>query len=426
MWLILVIIMCGVLLLLMCFIFGGGFVVFGFFVSRCVRLSISNGVRVIDRVMESISRLCRLFWNRFWLWVILNMMKVNLLLVVRIMFRCSVEVLLRLLEMCLMKYSIGVFRVISSMVRLSIIYGDLSSRLMFVFIFMLMKNRLSNRFLNGLICVFSLWWYFELVSSRLVRKVLRVMDMLVSFISSVVFIIISSVVVVDMFCSLVWVMMWNIGCSRQWLLIIIVVMLLIILRVWVSLLLLVLLCVLLSSGIMVISGIVVMFWNSRMVKVRWLWGCVSFLCLVRICRLKVVDDSVRFRLSIIVLFIGWLKLIRVIVLIIRLVSSICSRLMLNIDLCIIYRCCGDSFRLMMNSSNIMFILEICVMFFGLFIRFSMLGLISMLVSRQLSIVFSCRCLVSGIMNIVVIRKIMLDWRKLFLCFMFNFCWWCWC
>lgn len=193
---------------------GGGFVASGSFASRRARPSTSNGVRAIDRVMESTSRLCRSFWNRPWSRAILNTTKANSPPAARTTPRRSAEALSRPPEMRPTKYSTGAFRAISSTVRPSTIHGDLSSRLMSALIPTLMKNRPSNRPLNGSICASSSWRYSESASSRPARKAPRAMDTPASSISSAVPITTSSAVAVDMSCSLVWATMRNTGRSR--------------------------------------------------------------------------------------------------------------------------------------------------------------------------------------------------------------------
>lgn len=76
------------------------------------------------------------------------------------------------------------------------------------------KNKLSSKFLKGLIVVFSLWWYLFFVSSMFVINVLSVIDSFSVFINNVEFNISSSVVVVNVFCMLEVVIKWNIGCSK--------------------------------------------------------------------------------------------------------------------------------------------------------------------------------------------------------------------
>lgn len=385
MWLKLVMIICGgvfgVMVLYLCL---------GFFVcmlSSFVVSIISNGVSVIDSVIISINMLCIVLFNSCWLVVCLSIMKVNLLLQVSSIVRCSVLLLFSLFSVCFSGYSSRFLVSSSVVISLFISSGMCCSRFRFIDMFMLMKNSFSSSFLNGLMCDFSLCWYFELVSSMLVRKVFSVVDMFIFFISQVVFIIISSVVVVDIFIVLVLVMKWNIGCSRKCLFIIIIMMMFI---VWVMLIRFMLWCEeeVVSSGIIVISGIVVRFWNSRMENVCCLQVELVFLCLVRICSLNVVDDSVRLLLMIIVVLFGRFSSRYMIVLIISVLVIICSVLVLNIEWCIIYSCCGESFRLIMNSISIMLNLEMVVMLCVLFISFSSCGLIIMLVLRQLSIVFS--------------------------------------
>lgn len=76
------------------------------------------------------------------------------------------------------------------------------------------KNKLSSKFLKGLIVVFSLWWYLFFVSSMFVINVLSVIDSFSVFINNVEFNISSSVVVVNIFCMLEAVIKWNIGCNK--------------------------------------------------------------------------------------------------------------------------------------------------------------------------------------------------------------------
>lgn len=116
------------------------------------------------------------------------------------------------------------------------------------------------------------------------------------------------------------------------------------LRVWVSSLPPASLCAPLSSGIMAISGIAAMSWNSRMAKARRPWGWVSSLRSARICRPKAVDDSARPRPSTTALFTGWSKPTRATVPITRPVSSTCSRPTPNTDLRITHRRRGDSLQ----------------------------------------------------------------------------------
>ncbi len=153
------------------------------------------------------------------------------------------------------------------------------------------------------------------------------------------------------------------------------------LRVWVSSLPPASLCAPLSSGIMAISGIAAMSWNSRMAKARRPWGWVSSLRSARICRPKAVDDSARPRPSTTALFTGWSKPTRATVPITRPVSSTCSRPTPNTDLRITHRRRGDSSRPMMNSSNTTPISEICATLSGLSTRPSTLGPISTPASR---------------------------------------------
>lgn len=199
--------------------------------------------------------------------VLLNIMKVNLLFSYSILFSSIVCCVCSLVSLLMMSSRLNF--IISRMVMLVvIIVGLVMMWFRLIFMFMVMKNRFSSSFLNGLICDFSLCWNFELDSSMLVRKVFRLGFSLVFCMNYVVFSMISSVIVVNIFGLCVCVMMLNSWCSIGCLYRIIIVS---VLSVMVMLFYCrVLLCVLLSSGMVVSSGMVMRFWNSRIVKFRWL------------------------------------------------------------------------------------------------------------------------------------------------------------
>lgn len=171
---------------------------------------------------------------------------------------------------------------------------------------------------------------------------------------------------------------------------------------------------LVSSGITVTSGTVVTLRNNRTVKVNCLRGSASLPCLVRSRKLNVAEDSVRFRFNMTVSPNGRLNMNNVSMLTIELASSIRVSLMLNIDPCTIYKCCGDNLRLTTNSSNIMFSLETRSMSRGPLTNFSIDGLTTILVNRQFSIVFNRRCPVNGMASIVVNRNMIVVRNKPFL------------
>lgn len=93
--------------------------------------------------------------------------------------------------------------------------GLMSNKFMFIVIFIEIKNRLSNKFLKGLIVIFSLWWNLFFVRIILVKKVFSVIERLIFCISNVMLIIKSKVVIVNSLCMLFNVMYWNSGLSRK-------------------------------------------------------------------------------------------------------------------------------------------------------------------------------------------------------------------
>lgn len=288
-------------------------------------------------------------------------------------------------------------------------YGLVLMWLRLMFMFIVMKNSFSSRFLNGLICVFSLCWNFELDSSMLVRNVFRLGLRFVFCMNQVVFSIISRVVVVNIFGLWVWVMMLNILCSIGCLYRIIMVSVLSVMVVFFQCR--VLFFVLFSSGMVVSSGIVIRFWNRRMVKFSWLWLLLIVLCLDSSCRFIVVDDSVSVILIISVFFYWkWLSSSRLFSISLDIV--ICVVFVLNIECCIIFRCVGDSFRLIMNSSIIMLILVVLRMWLVFCMKFSLFGFSIMLVVRQFSIVLKLNFLNIGMVMIVVSSSIRVSFRLL--------------
>lgn len=76
---------------------------------------------------------------------------------------------------------------------------------------MFIKKSLSNKFLNGLIFVFNLWWNDDFESIIFVINVFIVIDNFFSFIVKVVLSIMSNVVVVIIFFICVLEMRWNKG-----------------------------------------------------------------------------------------------------------------------------------------------------------------------------------------------------------------------
>lgn len=156
-----------------------------------------------------------------------------------------------------------------------------------------MKNRLSRMLWNGLIFVFSLCWKFDFDSMMLVRKEFMVMERFVSLIVMVVVIIMNSVVVIMVLCVLVWVMIWKSGLSRYLLVISMVVMMVMVIVKFCSWLgVVILFCWCVSSGMSVRSGMMVRFWKSSSEKVCWLCLVDCLLLFLRICSVKVVEESV--------------------------------------------------------------------------------------------------------------------------------------
>lgn len=157
-------------------------------------------------------------------------------------------------------------------------------------------------------------------------KVFSVIDRFMLCISSVMFIISSSENEVNILCMLVWVMVCSIGCNIVCLLKIMVVIMLIVLVVVIQLCLLdVLFVLVVSSGSSVIIGIVVMFWNSRMLKLVVFVGVCIRLCLESVVSVIVVDDSVSFSFVIIVVCYGWF-IVMIVSLMVSVYIRICSLL----------------------------------------------------------------------------------------------------
>lgn len=131
----------------------------------------------------------------------------------------------------------------------------------------------------------------------------------------------------------------------------------------------------------VISGMIDRFWNSRIEKVCLLNGvCICFddCSIGSIC---VVDDSVSGSLSVNVVGSEKCVLIYMIVLIVSLYVIICIRLSLKIFCFICYSCDGFSLSLMMNSSSVMLSLVIFIFDLVLLISFSICGFMIVFVMR---------------------------------------------
>lgn len=90
--------------------------------------------------------------------------------------------------------------------------GFLSSVLKFIDMLILMKNSFNSKPLNGLILFFSVWWYFEFVSSMFVRNVFIVIDKLIFFSSKLKLNMRNNVMVLNIFCKLEWVIKCSVGC----------------------------------------------------------------------------------------------------------------------------------------------------------------------------------------------------------------------
>lgn len=97
--------------------------------------------------------------------------------------------------------SIMVFISIIVMVSFVISIGFLLIIEKLMLVFIVIKKRFNNKFLNGLILVLSLCLNLLFVKIILVKNVLRVGERFISFISVVIFIMSMSVVVVKIFCK---------------------------------------------------------------------------------------------------------------------------------------------------------------------------------------------------------------------------------
>lgn len=209
--------------------------------------------------------------------------------------------------------------------------------------------------------------------------------------------------VLNILCRLEWVIKCSSGWVRQCLRIIISVSVVVIFSVErVKVISEVVLLLVVSSGIIVISGIVVIFWNSSIVKVFCFICDIVRLCLFIVCIVMVVEESVRVILiSLVICQCRFSSMQNRLINILQVI--ICSVLLLNIEVCSFYKCCGLSFRLMMNNISIMLILVKCRIVLVLVISCSVYGLIIQLVMRQFSIDFSFRWMVMGIISVVVLR-----------------------
>ena len=103
---------------------------------------------------------------------------------------------------------------------------------------------------------------------------------------------------------------------------------------------------------------------------------------VKVCRMNVVEENVRLMFVTMVVW-KFKSKIMVVVVIVVLVSMICVLFRLNILVCMVYRCDGCSFRLMMNSSSMILSLVVCMMVVMLVNSFRLNGLIMVLVVRYL-------------------------------------------
>lgn len=119
---------------------------------------------------------------------------------------------------------------INVLMVINVIINMIMSKLLFsnnvklIDVFIVIKNKLSNNFLKGLIFVFNLWWNLFLVNMILVRKVFSVGDKLIDCISKVMVIIRNNVNVVKILCIWVCVIYWNIGVDIYFFVMIIFVM----------------------------------------------------------------------------------------------------------------------------------------------------------------------------------------------------------